>query len=91
MADEWTISCEAGWVKIEDAKITICRDGYEEIQTIPNERTGVPPEIRAWGQALVQGKVRPEMEPEAAIADLELVGALYDGQNGDNVANSHIV
>jgi predicted dehydrogenase len=72
-ANDWTIACEKGWIQIQEDKVTISRDGQEEVKTIPNERTGVPPEIRAWGEGLVSGTVRPEQEPEAALADLELV------------------
>ena len=39
---------------------------------LTNERTGVPPEVRAWGEVLASGHVRPEQEPETALADLEL-------------------
>ncbi|CRG89476.1 hypothetical protein PISL3812_06512 [Talaromyces islandicus] len=72
-ANEWTIACEKGWIQIQVDKVTISRDGQEEVRTVPNERTGVPPEIRAWGESLVSGTVRPEQEPEAALADLELI------------------
>ncbi|PYH89592.1 NAD-binding Rossmann fold oxidoreductase family protein [Aspergillus ellipticus CBS 707.79] len=72
-ADEWTIACSNGWIKIENETVTISRNGEIEVVTIPNERTGVPPEIRAWGQGLVEGKTRSEQEPEAALADLELI------------------
>lgn len=72
-ADELTIACEDGWVKIENEKVTISRDGKEQTATVANERTGVPPEIRAWGASLVAGKVVLEQEPETALADLELV------------------
>lgn len=72
-ADEWTVACENGWIKIENDKVTISRDGKEDVKTVANERSGVPPEVRAWGEALVAGKIRPEQEPEAALADLEIV------------------
>lgn len=72
-ADEWTVACEKGWVKVENEKVTISREGQIEVTTISNERTGVPPEIRAWATSLSAGKPRPEQEPEAALADLELV------------------
>lgn len=76
-ADEWTIACSHGWIKIENEKVTISRDGQVEVVSIPNERTGVPPEIRAWGESLVVGKTHPDQEPEAALADLELVWSLF--------------
>ncbi|KAJ5414321.1 hypothetical protein N7509_000948 [Penicillium cosmopolitanum] len=72
-ADEWTISCSNGWIKIENEKVTISRSGQTEVVTISNERTGVPPEIRAWGQSLLEGKARSDQEPETALADLELI------------------
>jgi hypothetical protein len=75
-ANEWTVACENGWIKIEDSEVTLFCDGKETKVTVPNERTGVPPEIRAWGEALAAGKVRKEQEPEAALADLELVSYL---------------
>lgn len=74
-ADEWTVACEEGWVKIENEKVTISRNGQVEVKILPNERTGVPPEMRAWRASLSAGKLRPEQEPEAALADLELVSA----------------
>lgn len=75
-ADEWTVECEKGWIKIENSKVTISRDGKVEELNVPNERTGVPPEVRAWGEALSAGNVLKEQEPEAALADLELVSKL---------------
>lgn len=72
-ADEWTAACEKGWIKVENEKVTISREGQMETTTVPNERTGVPPEIRAWATSLSAGKTRPEQDPEAALADLELV------------------
>lgn len=48
-------------------------NGEEVAYHIPNERTGVPPEIRAWGEALVAGRQNAEQLPEEGLADLELV------------------
>ena len=70
---EWTVGCEYGVVTVADSKVTITANGGMETKVISDERTGVPPEIRAWGQALVFGKVLREQEPEEALADLELV------------------
>lgn len=71
---EWTIGCEKGSVSVEDSKITVRSvDGKEDVQNVEDERTGVPPEVRQWGQALAAGKVNPEQSPSQALADLELV------------------
>ncbi|KAH0441980.1 oxidoreductase family, NAD-binding Rossmann fold protein [Colletotrichum camelliae] len=83
LADEWTVACEKGWIKVENEKVTVSRDGKIEEITVPNERTGVPPEICAWAASLAAGKLRPEQEPEAALADLELIELiLKSGQQG---------
>jgi predicted dehydrogenase len=74
-ADAWTVACENGWVKVEGSEVTVVRDNTETKISIPNERTGVPPEVRAWGDALAKKSVRQEQEPEAALADLELVSS----------------
>lgn len=71
--NEWTVACERGVVSVDDSDITQTVNGKVEKISVPNERTGVPPVVRAWGKALVEGKVRTEQEPEAALADLELV------------------
>ncbi|KPM43800.1 hypothetical protein AK830_g2748 [Neonectria ditissima] len=71
--DSWTVSCLNGWITVEDSKVILCRDGQVTRKEILNERTGVPPEIRAWGEALAVGKVLKEQKPEAALADLELI------------------
>ncbi|KAF4472356.1 NAD-binding Rossmann fold oxidoreductase family [Fusarium albosuccineum] len=85
-ADEWTVECEHGWVKINghggSSEVTVSKDGQVTTETIQNEKTGVPPEIRAWGEALVAGRVDEEQEPEAALADLELIELLL--KSGDN-------
>lgn len=54
-------------------KVIVGRNGQEAVESVPNERSGVPPEVRAWGKSLVSGKLSWEQEPEAALGDLELV------------------
>lgn len=81
--DSWAVSCEGGWITVEDSEVTICRDGQVTKKIVQNERTGVPPEIRAWGEALAAGKVLKEQEPETALADLELIELMMrSGEKG---------
>ncbi|OJJ58378.1 hypothetical protein ASPSYDRAFT_58836 [Aspergillus sydowii CBS 593.65] len=82
-ADEWTVACSHGWIKVENETVTISRDGRVEVVRIPNERTGVPPEIRAWGESLVVGRTHPDQEPEAALADLELIELMLQSGSRD--------
>lgn len=83
--DEFTIGCENGVVSVNDADVRVTSDGEETQHSVPNERTGVPPEVRAWGEAIAAGKVREEQEPENALADLELVSR---SRTFENIAES---
>ena len=76
---EWAVACEDGVVSVANGTVTI-GDKTEEIE---NERSGVPPEVRAWGEALAAGKVNERQSPEEALADLELIEAsLRSGAQG---------
>jgi len=76
---EWTVACKDGVVSTARGKVTI-GDKTEEIE---DERSGVPPEVRAWGEALSAGKVNERQSPEEALADLELIEAcLRSGEQG---------
>lgn len=71
--EKGVISCTGyGEVKVGD-----------EAKAVKNEKSGVPPEIRAWGEGLVAGKPNPEQSPEEALADLEIMeGCLRSGEQG---------
>lgn len=69
---EWTVGSENGYVSLIDDDLVV--DGNK--QDFTNERTGVPPEVRAWGEALATGKIDAKQTPEEALADLELIEAM---------------
>jgi GFO/IDH/MocA C-terminal domain len=71
--DEWTVACEKGTITVNGSQVTSTVNGKVTAKSVPNERTGVPAEVRAWGEALAAGKVLKDQEPEAALADLEIV------------------
>lgn len=76
---EWTVACQDGVVSVTFGKVSI-ENKTEEIQ---DERSGVPPEVRAWGEALAAGKANERQSPEEALADLELIEAsLRSGEQG---------
>ena len=76
---EWAVGSENGFVSISGNKVTI-DDKTDEIK---DERTGVPPEVRVWGEGLAAGKVNEKQSPEEALADLELIEAmLRSGEQG---------
>ena len=61
-------------MSVSGTTITSTIDGKEEVKEVKDERSGVPPEVRAWGEALAAGKgVNERQRPEEALADLELV------------------
>lgn len=68
----------------------ITRAGGEEIvEAIEDEKTGVPPEVRKWGEGLVVGRTEEGLLPEEALADLELVS--LGGRGCGDDANGWVV
>lgn len=41
--------------------------------SVADEKTGVPPTVRAWAEALHTAAPCEDLQPEQALADLELV------------------
>ncbi|MCJ1288735.1 hypothetical protein MMC34_000264 [Xylographa carneopallida] len=79
---EWTVGCEGGSVSVSGSTITTNIDGKEEKTEVQDERSGVPPEVRKWGEALAAGKTNERQNPEEALADLELLELmLRSGKN----------
>lgn len=76
---ETFLGCEKGLLRRCRGDITI-GDKEEHVQ---DERSGVPPEIRKWGEALASGQANPKQSPEEALADLEILEAcLRSGEQG---------
>lgn len=84
---EWVFACEKGTMQVQKTvdfmndKPSVANvvtvyglDGKEvSSEVVQDERSGVPPEVRAWGEALTAGKSNSEQRPEEALADLEIV------------------
>lgn len=76
---EWSIACKKGVVSVSGSKVTV----GEDTKDVEDEKTGVPPEVRKWGDALKAGKANERQIPEEALADLELLeGMLKSGEAG---------
>lgn len=60
-------------MSISRSIVTTVFDDKEEVAEIEDERTGVPPEVRKWGEALAAGKRNEKQIPVEALADLEIV------------------
>lgn len=72
--NEWTVGCEGGSVSVSRSTITTVINGKEEEKEVQDEGSGVSPEVRKWGEALVAGSPNERQSPEEALADLELAG-----------------
>lgn len=73
------VGCEKGYASVSGSAVTAGEQSWE----IQDERSGVPPEIRAWGKALAEGREEAGLKPEEALADLELIeAALRSGEEG---------
>lgn len=54
-----------------------------ETKKVQNERSGVPTEIRAWGEALASGKPNAKQSPQEGLADVEILeSCLRSGEQG---------
>lgn len=84
---ELAVACEKGFVSVDWDKVK----AGENVETIKNEKTGVPPEIRAWGEGLAAGRPNAKQSPEEALADLELLEAMLRSgeQGGKPIALRH--
>lgn len=49
---EFSIACEGGTgnLSVLGSAVTTAVDGKEEKRVVEDERTGVPPEVRNWGE-----------------------------------------
>lgn len=70
------VSVSNGVVKIDDKEEKIENEGH-------NPGSGVEPEVKAWGEGLVNGKENVLQSPREALADLEIIEAcLRSGEQG---------
>ncbi len=70
---EWTVGCEGGSVTVSGSTVTTTINDNGEKKEVLDERTGVPPEVRGWAEAMMSGKQNERQTPQEALADLELV------------------
>ncbi|RMZ90574.1 hypothetical protein DV736_g2191, partial [Chaetothyriales sp. CBS 134916] len=85
-ASEYVVGSEKGWVAIREFDRVVV-DG--ETEDVDAEGGGVKREVRAWGAMLSEGQgrgkkvnVNAALEPEQALADLELVEAMLKSAEG---------
>ncbi|RMZ82384.1 hypothetical protein DV737_g2085, partial [Chaetothyriales sp. CBS 132003] len=87
-ANEFVVGSEKGWVAIREFDRVVVDGKTEDVDA---DGGGVKREVRAWGAMLSKGQgkkvdVNAALEPEQALADLELVEAmLKSAQEGGRV------
>lgn len=64
IGSEWSIACEGGSVSISRSTFFTVFDGKEKKVDIEDERSGAPPEVRKWGEALSAGERNEKQVPE---------------------------
>jgi len=69
---EWVVSCENGSVHVDRGKVTITKDGSEEVKEF-EDGNGVKPEVKAWAEGIAAGKQHQRQIPEEALKDLDVV------------------
>lgn len=81
---EVAVACEQGTVSATLEKVTVTKDGKEEVTEFKDDSSGVMPEVKAWAEGLVAGKPNPRQSPVEALADLEILEAMLKSgeQNG---------
>ena len=79
------MACDGGTVNlfVFGSSVAAVFGGKEEKSVVQGKKTGVPPEVRKWGEALAAGERNEKQIPEEALADLELVGGQSDGESLD--------
>jgi predicted dehydrogenase len=83
----YSVACEKGVVNVMRETVKVGNETNE----VQNEKTGVPPEVRIWGEAIEAGKADPRQSPEEALADLELLESMLRSgdQNGQAIPLKH--
>ena len=79
----YEVAAEKGTVTVSRGRVTVKKDGQEEVKDFPDEGSGVKQEVKAWAEAVAKGVENPQQSPEEALKDLELLEAsLKSGENG---------
>jgi predicted dehydrogenase len=79
----YSVACDKGVINIMRETVKVGNETNEVL----NEKTGVPPEVRIWGEAIKGGKADPRQSPEEPLADLEELEAMLRSgeQNGQAI------
>lgn len=70
---EYVVACQNGTVDVGFDKTIVKKGDEESEKEFPEDKNGVRQELKAWGEAIEQGKADPLQTPEQALADLEVV------------------
>ena len=88
---EYNVGRTQGFVSLTHNKMVKHGDKEETVEDAEEERSGVVPEVRVWGEGIVNGRLDARQSPREALADLEIIEAcLRSGeQDAKPVSLSH--
>ncbi|KAI9036533.1 Gfo/Idh/MocA family protein [Aspergillus affinis] len=72
----WTVVGEHGYITATEVSVTSKIHGREDVKDFTADLLAVPPEVRAWGEAIAKGTPNAQQAPEQGLADLELIEAM---------------
>lgn len=85
--DEYSFACEKGTVTVQRDLVIVRegeeKDGKETRYDLVDKSGGVTPEVKAWAEALTNGKENEMQSPRRALADLELLEAMLKSGEKD--------
>ena len=85
----YNVACEKGTVTISGNRVIIkLTDGKTTEKEFPEQGSGVPPEVAAWAESLVNGKPNSGQSPEEALADLEILEKMLRSGEGHGKTES---
>ena len=72
----YTVACEQGVVTVLRGKVTVEKQGIEEVFDFPDEGAGVKQEVLAWSHGIGAGTIDPRLGPAEALIDLRIVSLI---------------
>lgn len=69
----YVVVYQGGSLIVYRDSVSTAIDDKKEATVIGNKKTGVPPEVRGWGEALALGKTKKRQISGEALAELGLV------------------
>lgn len=88
-AFQWDFGFEHGTLSIDKDTVTVTpKDGKPEVKEF-DRAWGVAEEVKAWAQAMLDGKPNPLQSPQEALADLEFLEKMFRSGEQDGAVQKY--